>query len=177
MKIVFHLSSDEFRQIFLEAERAISDQLCGAILMSLPQEHFRYAKFITKIEMGNVRAQLRDIADSIAHIEFTSEDAARFIADPDKLPARDLEEWNNLILSRGKDLIALFDDELSQEELVAETREKTDALRLAYAAIDRDELRTHYVNIMARSFCLIAKEVYVSICQCASSYVMRFDKK
>lgn len=177
MKIVFHLSSDEFRGIFLKADKAFEDQLTEAILSSLPKEYLHYARLIAKIEMGNVRAQLRDIADSIAHIEFTSEDAANFIADPDKLPARDLEEWNNLILSRGKDLIVLFDDGLSQEELVAETREKTDALRLAYAAIDRDELRTHYVNIAAKSFCLIAKEVYVSICHWASNYVMRFDKK
>lgn len=177
MKVVFHLSSEEFREIFLNADKTIEDQLTVAILSSLPKEYLHYARLIAKIEMGNVRTQLRDIADSIVHIDFTSEDAAEFIANPDKLPARDMKEWSNLILSRGKDLIAIFDDGLMQEQLVAETREKTDTLRLAYAAIDQDELRKHYVNVMARVFCLIAKEVYVSICHWASVHVKRFDKK
>ncbi|QVW55725.1 hypothetical protein pEaSNUABM9_00144 [Erwinia phage pEa_SNUABM_9] len=177
MKVIFYLSSDEFREIFLKSDRKITDQLCEAILMSLPQEYIHYAKFIAQIEMENVRAQLADLADTIATIEFSDVEAVELEKHPDKLPVREMETWNKLILSRGEKLFTLFDEGLSQDKLVAETREETDTLRLAYASIDREELRKRYLETIAKSFSLIAKEVYSTICHWSAKYVVRFGKK
>lgn len=177
MKVVFHLSSEEFREIFLKSEQDIFDQLCEAILMSLPGEYIHYAKFIAQIEMENVRAQLADLANTIASIEFSDVEAAKLEQNPDAVPEREMEEWNTLILSRGEKLFTLFDEGLSQEKLVAETREETDTLRLAYAAIDREELRKRYLPIIGKSFSRMAWNVYKTICHWSAKYVVRFGKK
>ncbi len=50
-------------------------------------------------------------------------------------------------------------------------------LRLAYAAINREELRKRYPEVVAKGFHYVAYVVYATLCQTTEKYIIRFGKK
>lgn len=167
MKVVFHLSHEEFRKLFIETHESIELNLAALLTVALPEQYKDEATYLMSVEMARVRVIMEALADNIAVIEFDSE-----------LGYSKAEEgYSELVFGGGDELIKAFYFDDREYPVIAGDEKETERLRVIYDALDKEKMKNEWPKIVAIAMSRLAHEVYRQICSHIRTHAIRFVKK
>ncbi|ANZ48521.1 hypothetical protein BIZ78_gp054 [Erwinia phage vB_EamM_Caitlin] len=167
MKVVFHLSHEEFRKLFIETHDSIELNLAALLTTALPEQYKDEAVYLMSVEMARVRVIMETLADNIAVIEFDSE-----LED-----AKENGKYSELVFGGGEELIKAFYFDEREYPNIADNPEETERLRAIYDALDKEKMKNEWPKIVAIAMSRLAHEVYRQICSHIRTHAIRFVKK
>lgn len=167
MKVVFHLSHEEFRKLFIETHESIELNLAALLTTALPEQYKDEAVYLMSVEMARVRAIMEAVADNITVIEFDSE----------LEHAKKEERYSELVFGGGDALIKAFCFDEREYPVIAGDEVETERLRVIYDALDKEKMKREWPKLVAIAMSRLAHEVYQQICSHIRTHAIRFVKK
>ena len=167
MKVVFHLSHDEFRKLFIETYDSIKLNLAALLITALPEQYKEEAVYLMSVEMARIHVIMTELADKITVIEFDS---------TLEHTTKD-EHCSELVFGDGVELIKAFHFGEREYPKISDDPEETERLRVIYDTLDKEKMEREWPKIVAIAMSRLAHDVYLRICSHINTHAIRFVKK
>ncbi|QVW28740.1 hypothetical protein pEaSNUABM8_00243 [Erwinia phage pEa_SNUABM_8] len=169
MKVVFHLSSEEFHDMFKKTYVHIEMNLRNMVTKALPEDEHDNIPRIVDIEMGRVRLLMKQLADTITVIEFDSSLNEELVG---------AERCNQLVFGDAAELIKMFHyNDGANYPVVADDVEETLRLHALYEKLDKTFIESEWPKLVAIAMAELAIFVFRHITSWLSIQAVRFVKK